>query len=284
MKIKGIMKRKTINGDASIRTKSEASFIKEDISSIQEEKTLMSNKNGSTETLVDLADNQTNSQSKFDEFKAQMLKMFEEQEKKHNEKVESLLQKIEVLTVENRQYQAKVNELEKKLNKIESNTDMVSKVQDLEQKVENLEDQYQEQSQSISQRELSDDQIVQAIDQITQNNRDFKKLQEKIDQLEKSDAKILEDQSFMTKEVEKLNSFVINNEEIKVYVDVRGGINFSVIATSAQTIGNLKSQIKEELGCDVASEILTYNGYVLEDEFNLHDYNICEGNEGIITF
>jgi len=206
MKIKGIMKRKTISGSSV--TKSETSFIKEDVSSIQEEKPLMVNRNASTETLVDLAENQNNkSQNQFDEFKAQMLKMFDEQEKKHNAKVEELLKKIEILTEENRQYQNKVNELEKKLGELESNTEMVNKVQGLEQKVETLEDQYLEQSQSVSQREITDDQIAQAMDQIAQNNRDFKKLQKKVDQLEKSDAKILEDQSFMTREVEKLNSF-----------------------------------------------------------------------------
>jgi len=273
------MKRRTISGDSSIRTKSETSFLKEDVSSIQEDKTLMANRNASTETLVDLAENQTNkSQNQFDEFKAQMLKMFDEQEKKNNAKVESLLKKIEVLTEVNRQYEARVNELEKKLSELENNTEMVDKVQGLEQKVENLEDQYLEQSQSISQREISDDQIAQAMDQIAQNKRDFKNLQNKIDQLEKSDAKILEDQSFMTREVERLNTFVINNEEIKIFIDIRGGTSFSLIATSAETIGELKVQIQMELGCEVSSEILTYNGLVLEDEYCLHDYNINEGS------
>lgn len=279
MKIKGIMKRKTING-SSIKT--ESSFIKEDISSIQDEKPLMANRNASTETLVELGETQPNKsqQNQFDEFKAQMLKMFEEQEKKHNAKVDSLLKKIEILTEQNHQYQVKVTELEKKLGELESNTEMVSKVQGLEQKVETLEDQYleQSQSQSVSQREISDDQIAQAMDQIAQNNRDFKSLQKKVDQLEKSDAKILEDQSFMTREVERLNSFVINNEEIKIFIDIRGGINFTVVATSAETVGDLKSQIQLELGCEVYNEILTYNGLVLEDEFTLHDYNIYEGS------
>jgi len=271
------MKRRTISGGDSFRIKNKANDLKED--SIQEEKPLMINTNGSTETLVDAAENQTDkNQEQFEEFKAQMLKMLEEQEKKHNEKVESLLQKIELLTEENRQYQEKVNELEKKIGVLESNTAIVDKVQGLEQKVENLEDQYQEQSQSISQREISDDQIAQAMDQLAQNERDFKQLQKKVDQLEKSDAKIIEDHSFMTREVERLNTFVINNEEIKIFIDIRGGANFSVITTSAETVGDLKRQIQMELGCTIASEILTYNGLVLEDEYTLHDYNIYEGS------
>jgi len=54
------------------------------------------------------------------------------------------------------------------------------------------------------------------MDLFNQNNRDVMNLQKKIDQLEKSDAKILEGQSFMTREVERLNSIIISNEEIKV--------------------------------------------------------------------
>jgi len=29
-----------------------------------------------------------------------------------------------------------------------------------------------------------------------------------------------------------------------------------------------------EIGCDIASELLSYEGRVLEDEYTLHDYNI----------
>ncbi|OUM63867.1 hypothetical protein PIROE2DRAFT_9537 [Piromyces sp. E2] len=65
---------------------------------------------------------------------------------------------------------------------------------------------------------------------------------------------------------------------IIIFIDIRGGSNFKIDATSAETVGDLKSQIQLELGCEVASEILTYNGLVLEDEYTLHDYNINEGS------
>jgi len=226
MKIKSIMKRKTINSTTSslkskpvVHDNEDSTIIKDDFSILHdgEEKTLMNNRNASTETLVEMAENQAKT-NQFDAFKAEMLKMFEEQEKKHSAMVSVLNEKIEKLTEENEQYQTKITELEKKLSELENNKDMVSKVQGLEQKVENLEDQYLEQSQSISQREISDDQIAQTIDLVAQNNRSVLDLQKKVNELEKSDAKIIEDHSFMTKEVERLNTFVINNEEIKVKI------------------------------------------------------------------
>jgi len=220
--------------------------------------------------LNEKADNENNNQTQFDVFKAQMLKMFEEQEKKHSTTVNSLLQKINTLNEENQQYKNKVNELEKKINELESNTEMINKVQDLEQKVENLE----EQSQCVSQRETTDDQLAQAMDLCAQNSRDFMNLQRKVDQLEKSGAKILEDQNFMTREVEKLNSFVINNEEIKIYVNIRCGPTYTLNATSAETVGDLKKQIQKELGYKVDAQIINFNGWCLEDEYSLHDYNI----------
>eukprot|EP00833_Pecoramyces_ruminatium_P004912 jgi/Orpsp1_1/1178944/evm.model.c7180000067336.1 len=219
MKIKGIMKRKTANSISSFKNKSllqenEDVTIIKDEPTLLEEKSLMANRNGSTETLVDMAETQVKN-NQLDDLKAEMLKMFEEQEKKHNAMVSTLNEKINKLTEENEQYQTKIAELEKKLNELESNTEIVNKVQGLEQKVENLEDQYLEQSQSISQREISDDQIAQTMDLVAQNSRSVIDLQKKVDQLEKSDAKIIEDHSFMTREVERLNTFVINNEEIK---------------------------------------------------------------------
>lgn len=282
MKIKSIMKRKTINSTTSslkskpvVHDNEDSTIIKDDFSILHdgEEKTLMNNRNASTETLVEMAENQAKT-NQFDAFKAEMLKMFEEQEKKHNAMVSVLNEKIEKLTEENEQYQTKITELEKKLSELENNKDMVSKVQGLEQKVENLEDQYLEQSQSISQREISDDQIAQTIDLVAQNNRSVLDLQKKVNELEKSDAKIIEDHSFMTKEVERLNTFVINNEEIKIFINKRNGSTFSLTATSAETVDELKRQIQMEIGCDIASELLSYEGRVLEDEYTLHDYNI----------
>eukprot|EP00833_Pecoramyces_ruminatium_P009412 jgi/Orpsp1_1/1183444/evm.model.c7180000085226.1 len=278
MKIKGIMKRKTANSISSFKNKSllqenEDVTIIKDEPTLLEEKSLMANRNGSTETLVDMAETQVKN-NQLDDLKAEMLKMFEEQEKKHNAMVSTLNEKINKLTEENEQYQTKIAELEKKLNELESNTEIVNKVQGLEQKVENLEDQYLEQSQSISQREISDDQIAQTMDLVAQNSRSVIDLQKKVDQLEKSDAKIIEDHSFMTREVERLNTFVINNEEIKLYINKRNGSTFSLTATSAETVDELKRQIQMELDCEIAAEILTYEGRVLEDEFTLHDYNI----------
>jgi len=282
MKIKSIMKRKTINSTTSslkskpvVHDNEDSTIIKDDFSILHdgEEKTLMNNRNASTETLVEMAENQAKT-NQFDAFKAEMLKMFEEQEKKHSAMVSVLNEKIEKLTEENEQYQTKITELEKKLSELENNKDMVSKVQGLEQKVENLEDQYLEQSQSISQREISDDQIAQTIDLVAQNNRSVLDLQKKVNELEKSDAKIIEDHSFMTKEVERLNTFVINNEEIKIFINKRNGSTFSLTATSAETVDELKRQIQMEIGCDIASELLSYEGRVLEDEYTLHDYNI----------
>jgi chromosome segregation ATPase len=276
------MKRKTINSTTSslkskpvVHDNEDSTIIKDDFSILHdgEEKTLMNNRNASTETLVEMAENQAKT-NQFDAFKAEMLKMFEEQEKKHNAMVSVLNEKIEKLTEENEQYQTKITELEKKLSELENNKDMVSKVQGLEQKVENLEDQYLEQSQSISQREISDDQIAQTIDLVAQNNRSVLDLQKKVNELEKSDAKIIEDHSFMTKEVERLNTFVINNEEIKIFINKRNGSTFSLTATSAETVDELKRQIQMEIGCDIASELLSYEGRVLEDEYTLHDYNI----------
>jgi chromosome segregation ATPase len=276
------MKRKTINSTTSslkskpvVHDNEDSTIIKDDFSILHdgEEKTLMNNRNASTETLVEMAENQAKT-NQFDAFKAEMLKMFEEQEKKHSAMVSVLNEKIEKLTEENEQYQTKITELEKKLSELENNKDMVSKVQGLEQKVENLEDQYLEQSQSISQREISDDQIAQTIDLVAQNNRSVLDLQKKVNELEKSDAKIIEDHSFMTKEVERLNTFVINNEEIKIFINKRNGSTFSLTATSAETVDELKRQIQMEIGCDIASELLSYEGRVLEDEYTLHDYNI----------
>jgi len=272
------MKRKTANSISSFKNKSllqenEDVTIIKDEPTLLEEKSLMANRNGSTETLVDMAETQVKN-NQLDDLKAEMLKMFEEQEKKHNAMVSTLNEKINKLTEENEQYQTKIAELEKKLNELESNTEIVNKVQGLEQKVENLEDQYLEQSQSISQREISDDQIAQTMDLVAQNSRSVIDLQKKVDQLEKSDAKIIEDHSFMTREVERLNTFVINNEEIKLYINKRNGSTFSLTATSAETVDELKRQIQMELDCEIAAEILTYEGRVLEDEFTLHDYNI----------
>ncbi|ORX78671.1 ubiquitin-like protein [Anaeromyces robustus] len=287
MGIKNIMKKKTVSHSSSLKKKiirdnEDANTIKDDNSSNlsnHEKSELMKNRNGSTETLVDLVEHQTNNtQSQFDAFKTQMLKMFEEQEKKHNAIVETLLQKINMLTEENNQYKAKVNELEKKLNKLENNTEVMNKVQGLEQKVETLEDQYLEQSQSVSQREISDDQIVQTMDLAAQNNRDFINLQKQVDKLEKSEAKILENHSFMSREVERLNSFVINNEEIKVNIYKRGESTFTIKATPAETIADLKKHIQRELNCEPKSQILNFKGRSLEDEFTLHDYNVVDGS------
>jgi len=269
MKFNKILKRKTINVGSTVKAKP---IVEE--TPVKEENPLMSNRNVSNETLVDLAETENKTQNQFDDFKAEILKLFEEQEKKNSTLVNSLIQKIDTLTEENRQYQAKINELEKKIGELENNSEIASKVQGLEQKVENLEDQYQEQTQSICQRQVSDDQIAQAMDLFAQNNRDVIDLQKKVDQLEKSDAKILEGQTFMTREVERLNSFVINNEEIKVFVDIRGGSHFSVNTTSANTIADFKKKIQEQLGCEINSQILNYNGLVLENEYTLHDYNI----------
>jgi len=275
------MKKKTVNSISSFKNKSliqdneDATIIKDEPTLLQEgeEKSLIANRIGSTETLVGMAEGQVKN-NQLDALKAEMLRMFEEQEKKHSAIVSALNEKINNLTEKNGQYQSKITELEKKLDELESNTEMVNKVHGLEQKVENLEDQYLEQSQSISQREISDDQIVQTINLVAQNNLRIIDLHKKVDQLEKYDAKIMEDHSFMTREVEKLNNFIISNEEIKLYINKRNGSTFSLTATSAEKVDELKRQIQMKLGCSISSEILTFEGRVLEDEFTLHDYNI----------
>lgn len=250
------LKKKSANSSPAVKAKSvvEVKEVKEN--------TLLSNRNGSNETLVDLAKTEDKSQNQFEDFKTEMLKLIEEREKKNSTLVNSLLQKIDILTEENRQYQVKIKELEKKVGELEN----------LEQKVENLEDQYQEQTQCTSQ--VSEEQIAQAMDLFNQNNRDVMNLQKKIDQLEKSDAKILEGQSFMTREVERLNSIIISNEEIKVSIDIRGGAHFIITTTSAETVADFKKRIQEQLGFDVNAQIINFNGRALEDEYTLHDYNI----------
>jgi len=265
------LKKKSASSSPAVKPKAvvENAGVKE-----VKESTLLSNRNGSNETLVDLAKTENKSQNQFEDFKDEMLKLFEEREKKNTILVNSLLQKIDILTEENRQYQIKIKELEKKISELESNSEIINKVQGLEQKVENLEDQYQEQTQSTSQRELSEEQIAQAMDLFNQNNRDVMNLQKKIDQLEKSDAKILEGQSFMTREVERLNSIIISNEEIKVSIDIRGGAHFIITTTSAETVADFKKRIQQQLGFDVNAQIINFNGRALEDEYTLHDYNI----------
>jgi len=119
------LKKKSANSSPAVKAKSvvEVKEVKEN--------TLLSNRNGSNETLVDLAKTEDKSQNQFEDFKTEMLKLIEEREKKNSTLVNSLLQKIDILTEENRQYQVKIKELEKKVGELEN----------LEQKVENLEDQ-----------------------------------------------------------------------------------------------------------------------------------------------
>lgn len=211
-----------------------------------------------------------------------------EQLKQENSQLSSKIMNLESqFTTTQDQLQTKISEVENhliteqdqlKLNitevKEKQETDL-SKSQDNQEKTKNVQMKIIEMKQAINEIE---EKLVSQSNILPVSENTLRLLKTKVSLLEAKDQQLSEQYQSIYAQVIKLNQYVLNNRDIKIFVEQKNGKGFYVKGKSVDTVFYLKKLIQNKIGNDVYTQFLTYKGRVLEDGFTLNDYNIVDGN------